>query len=153
LSRFKACNELINSRRLVSTPPHCNATVNPNPKVYVQVNTSGEESKGGCAPEEATALAQHILNECPRLHFSGLMTIGLSGSVDDFTILHECRTRVGGSYTLSLTPTPTHTHPHPVSWSLTHSSPACLPVARSVRLYRKGRRKWSFQWACQVIGD
>ena len=43
----------------------------------VQVNTSGEESKFGVAPEGSVALARHIHDACPHLHFSGLMTIGM----------------------------------------------------------------------------
>ncbi|GFO24578.1 proline synthase co-transcribed bacterial homolog protein [Plakobranchus ocellatus] len=45
-------------------------------KCMAQVNTSGEESKGGCTPEEATNLARFIKTECPHLDLAGLMTIG-----------------------------------------------------------------------------
>ncbi|HEY7859426.1 MAG TPA: YggS family pyridoxal phosphate-dependent enzyme [Candidatus Nanopelagicales bacterium] len=44
--------------------------------LFVQVNTSGEQSKYGCAPGEALALAQHI-GTLPALHLRGFMTIGL----------------------------------------------------------------------------
>jgi PLP dependent protein len=53
--------------------------------VFLQVNTSGEDSKSGLAPltsssdtssSELVHLATHILNGCPRLHLLGLMTIG-----------------------------------------------------------------------------
>lgn len=44
--------------------------------VFVQVNTSGEDSKYGCTPEEAFPLAQHI-GTLPALHLRGFMTIGL----------------------------------------------------------------------------
>ncbi|KAJ7025756.1 hypothetical protein C8F04DRAFT_967332 [Mycena alexandri] len=53
--------------------------------ILIQINTSGEESKSGLAPlsasslaaqAEATKLARHIIAECPRLRFQGLMTIG-----------------------------------------------------------------------------
>jgi pyridoxal phosphate enzyme (YggS family) len=54
--------------------------------VFIQVNTSGEDSKSGLPPlsssqenlreTEVVALALHILENCPRLHLRGLMTIG-----------------------------------------------------------------------------
>lgn len=48
-------------------------------QVMVQVNTSDEDQKGGVAPEQAAALAQHILDACPALQLTGLMTIGAAG--------------------------------------------------------------------------
>lgn len=45
----------------------------------LQVNVSGEASKSGCLPEEATDLALEI-NELPGLELQGFMTIGLPGS-------------------------------------------------------------------------
>lgn len=44
--------------------------------VFVQVNTSGEESKYGTSPEAATELAS-LVDELPHLHVRGFMTIGL----------------------------------------------------------------------------
>lgn len=44
--------------------------------VFVQVNTSGETSKYGCAPQDAEGLVQHIGAQ-PALHLRGFMTIGL----------------------------------------------------------------------------
>ncbi|KAJ7168684.1 hypothetical protein C8R46DRAFT_1162961 [Mycena filopes] len=56
--------------------------------ILIQINTSGEESKSGLPPlsmssmapavqdAEARKLARHIIIECPRLRFQGLMTIG-----------------------------------------------------------------------------
>lgn len=43
-------------------------------QVCLQVNISGEASKGGVAPEEAAALAAHV-KALPRLQLRGLMTI------------------------------------------------------------------------------
>ncbi|KAK4122540.1 hypothetical protein N657DRAFT_656696 [Parathielavia appendiculata] len=69
--------------------------------VHVQVNTSGEESKSGCAPgDEVVSLCRAIVNDCPHLHLLGLMTIGaIARSVattaenenDDFRLLREQR--------------------------------------------------------------
>lgn len=50
--------------------------------VFIQVNTSGEESKFGVAPEEALALTQQVA-KLPTLHIRGLMTIGLFSAEED----------------------------------------------------------------------
>ena len=62
--------------------------------VYVQVNTSGEETKHGVEPADATALARHVTEACPHLRFSGLMTIGqpdYSSRPENFIALAKCR--------------------------------------------------------------
>ncbi|KAF2204833.1 hypothetical protein GQ43DRAFT_363815 [Delitschia confertaspora ATCC 74209] len=69
-------------------------------RVKVQVNTSGEESKSGVEPGEALELCQHIVNNCPHLQLSGLMTIGAiarskattpDNENEDFITLRETR--------------------------------------------------------------
>lgn len=45
-------------------------------RVFVQVNTSGEENKAGVEPANAPALCRFVREKCPRLHLQGLMTIG-----------------------------------------------------------------------------
>ena len=57
--------------------------------VFVQVNTSGEESKFGCEPKEALPLIEQI-GQLPNLRVIGLMTIG-SFSTDENTIRKEFR--------------------------------------------------------------
>lgn len=69
--------------------------------IHVQVNTSGEDSKSGCAPGEgAVSLCRSIVHDCPNLHLLGLMTIGaIARSVattaekenEDFRLLKEQR--------------------------------------------------------------
>ncbi|XP_065678626.1 pyridoxal phosphate homeostasis protein [Hydra vulgaris] len=65
--------------------------------VFIQVNTSAEENKGGCEPNECVSLAKHILNSCKSLSLYGLMTIGLfdydysQGPNPDFLCLSKCR--------------------------------------------------------------
>lgn len=44
--------------------------------VFIQVNTSNEESKFGIAPEHAIELTRQVA-QFPRIHIKGLMTIGL----------------------------------------------------------------------------
>jgi pyridoxal phosphate enzyme (YggS family) len=72
--------------------------------VKVQVNTSGEESKSGVQPgAETTSLCAYILEKCPSLRLSGLMTIGAiarskattpENENEDFITLREERDRV-----------------------------------------------------------
>lgn len=69
--------------------------------VFVQVNTSGESSKSGVAPDAAVGLCQHIMNACPSLRLLGLMTIGAiarsqdaSHPNEDFEILRQVRSQV-----------------------------------------------------------
>lgn len=45
-------------------------------RVFVQVNTSGEESKSGIEPAQTSILCGYIRKKCPHLHLQGLMTIG-----------------------------------------------------------------------------
>ena len=73
-------------------------------RVLVQVNTSGEESKSGVEPKDATELCRHVREKCPHLQLAGLMTIGAiarsqeattAESVnEDFVALRETRDRV-----------------------------------------------------------
>jgi len=55
--------------------------------MYLEVNTSGEESKSGVAPEKALALLQAIKNY-DTLRVKGLMTIGLPS--DDPEMVRPC---------------------------------------------------------------
>ena len=48
-------------------------------KIYLQVNTSGEDSKSGCQPEDVPRLVQHVQSQCTSLEFCGLMSIGRLG--------------------------------------------------------------------------
>jgi len=59
--------------------------------IFLQVNTSGEESKSGVPPIEVGALALEIVEKCPRLKIEGLMTIGAPGDSSCFDRLVECR--------------------------------------------------------------
>jgi hypothetical protein len=62
--------------------------------IMVQVNTSGEESKHGVEPKDATNLASHVFSNCPNLKFAGFMTIGMpdyTSKPENFDCLKECR--------------------------------------------------------------
>ena len=45
-------------------------------RVFVQVNTSGEEEKSGVEPQDAATLCRHVREKCPHLKLQGVMTIG-----------------------------------------------------------------------------
>ena len=45
-------------------------------RVFVQVNTSGEEEKSGVEPKHTAELCRHIRDQCPHLKLQGIMTIG-----------------------------------------------------------------------------
>ncbi|KAI1095349.1 hypothetical protein F5B19DRAFT_341237 [Rostrohypoxylon terebratum] len=77
-----------------STPPPSKLNI------HVQVNTSGEASKSGCAPGPDTVALARIVESSPNLHLLGLMTIGaIARSVattpenenEDFVALREQR--------------------------------------------------------------
>lgn len=67
--------------------------------ILVQVNTSAEESKFGCAPEEAEALVKAIA-ALPHVTIRGFMTIGLFSGEEDkvracFRCLKQVQQRIG----------------------------------------------------------
>ncbi|KAK3265329.1 hypothetical protein CYMTET_25979 [Cymbomonas tetramitiformis] len=65
--------------------------------IFVQVNTSGEESKFGVDPADVLSLARHVHTECPGLTLSGLMTIGMpdyTSRPENFECLNNCRSTV-----------------------------------------------------------
>jgi len=66
-------------------------------KVLIQVDTSGEDTKSGVTAEEAVAMAQHILANCPALQFAGVMTIGAPGDLTCFDKLVEARQRIASA--------------------------------------------------------
>lgn len=70
--------------------------------ILLQVNTSGEESKSGCKPEEISELAAGTI-VLPHIHVRGLMTIGSYSedrevSVREFSLLKELRDKVSKEF-------------------------------------------------------
>ena len=63
--------------------------------IYIQVNTSGEDSKSGVSPGvEVADLVRKISEECSWLSIDGLMTIGAPGDDSCFDTLRLCRNEV-----------------------------------------------------------
>lgn len=77
-------------------------------KILIQVNTSGEENKGGIKPEELTELYQFVKDKCTAIETVGLMTIGefgydySKGPNPDFVFLMECAGRLPNPESLEL---------------------------------------------------
>lgn len=87
-------------------------------RVFVQVNTSGEEEKSGVEPGGAAELCRHVRERCPHLKLQGVMTIGAIARSkeakegmenEDFVRLREVRDQVaqelgmqGGDLELSM---------------------------------------------------
>ena len=79
-------------------------------RIYVQVNTSGEENKAGIEPGQAAGLARFIREKCPRLKLQGVMTIGaiarskattVENENEDFICLRETRDQIVSELGLS----------------------------------------------------
>lgn len=86
------CVETIDSQKLAQKLNSSRQTTGLPPlKVFVQVNTSSEGTKSGVEPESCISLARFIIERCPNLAFSGLMTIGMPGETNDFRILSSLR--------------------------------------------------------------
>ncbi|KAJ5096191.1 hypothetical protein NUU61_005547 [Penicillium alfredii] len=79
-------------------------------RIYVQINTSGEENKAGIDPTAAPALCRYIRDKCPRLLLQGVMTIGAiarsqattpENENEDFLRLRETRDHIVAELGLS----------------------------------------------------
>ncbi|KAF5221548.1 putative alanine racemase [Trypanosoma cruzi] len=72
--------------------------------VYIQVNTSGEESKSGTEPGNPTVeLAQYIQEHCKHLNVAGVMTIGMpdyTSRPENFECLLQVREAVARALSL-----------------------------------------------------
>ena len=96
-----ACIETISTLKLASKLNRAVETLNEGTDekkklgIYIQVNTSGEESKSGVSPgSEVADLVKQISKECPYLSIDGLMTIGAPGDYSCFDALSSCRNEV-----------------------------------------------------------
>jgi PLP dependent protein len=70
--------------------------------IYIQVDTSGEETKSGVDPADVISFVQSIKAECPLLEVAGLMTIG---APDDYTCFDKLvKSRADLAATLGVDP-------------------------------------------------
>lgn len=80
--RVANCIQSIDSTALADRIHNRLEVIDSRVDVFVQVNTSREDSKSGVAPEDARALVEHVRG-LDRLRLRGFMTIGLPGSTDE----------------------------------------------------------------------
>lgn len=66
-------------------------------EIFVQVNTSGEDSKSGVEPEEVIEVCQQISQECEHVKLKGVMTIGAPGDLSCLDALVACRDKVAAA--------------------------------------------------------
>ena len=66
--------------------------------IFIQIDTSGEDTKSGIPASEATSLATFIREKCPFLKFKGVMTIGAPGDLSCFDRLKECRNDIASFF-------------------------------------------------------
>jgi PLP dependent protein len=103
-----AFHTLTSSKIATLLSKHLSADRSEPLRVFIQVNTSSENSKSGIVPlsklncnsEEVSSaldLCRHVIKKCPGLHLTGLMTIGsiaesrIEGHNQDFVRLEETR--------------------------------------------------------------
>ncbi|KAK4347609.1 hypothetical protein RND71_033948 [Anisodus tanguticus] len=89
---------LVNSRQIANQLNRVARDIGRKPlKVFIQVNTSGEETKSGVEPDGCVELVKHVTSNCPNLEFCGLMTIGMpdyTSTPENFKTLARCRGEV-----------------------------------------------------------
>lgn len=59
--------------------------------IFLQIDTSGEETKSGVDAQHAPSLAAEIVSKYPHLSLEGVMTIGAPGDFSCFDALVDCR--------------------------------------------------------------
>ncbi len=75
--------ETVDSEKLASKLQNaCESNGREELNIFIQVDTSGEDTKSGVSEEELLPLVDFIHSQCPRLRIAGLMTIG---APNDFT--------------------------------------------------------------------
>lgn len=86
-----SCVQSVDSLKLAEKLQQRLAFVDSELDILIQVNTSGEASKSGIAPEQALNLIEQIL-PLERLHIKGFMTIGANS--DDEQAIRACFRRL-----------------------------------------------------------
>lgn len=62
--------------------------------IFIQVDTSGEDTKSGIDTSEVIPMLEHLRRNCPNLVLKGFMTIGAPGDLSCFDKLVACREMV-----------------------------------------------------------
>ena len=86
---FADCIQTVDSGKLAAKIYSRLTTINKTIHIYLQVNTSGEDQKSGCTPEECIPLAKNISEKFgDKIHISGLMTVGINSP--DRDLVRKC---------------------------------------------------------------
>lgn len=96
--KYADCIESVDRLELAEKLSKKLQTENKTMDILIQVNTSAEESKFGCKPEEALSLTEKI-SQLPFLNIKGLMTIGIfSNDMDKvrscFKLLNKIKEKI-----------------------------------------------------------
>lgn len=97
VSTLKLANKLSNAVKSLKEEQGENSSSNSKLGIYIQVNTSGEDTKSGVssASETVNLVKEIVQSECnEHLSIDGLMTIGAPGDFSCFDMLVECRKAV-----------------------------------------------------------
>ena len=97
--------------------------------IYIQVDTSGEDTKSGVPTPEVIPLVMEIIESCKRLKVRGLMTIGAPGDLTCFDRLVECRQDLAAAMQLP---------PENLILSMGMSSDYCEAIERGAQSVRVG---------------
>eukprot|EP00033_Pygsuia_biforma_P002272 GCRY01002517.1.p1 GENE.GCRY01002517.1~~GCRY01002517.1.p1 ORF type:complete len:233 (-),score=31.80 GCRY01002517.1:106-804(-) len=98
--------------------------------IFLQVNTSGENSKSGIGPTDIVSVAKTVVNQYKHLKLKGLMTIGGIGEGShDFGVLVSCREKVSTALGCA---------PEDLELSMGMSSDYCLAVSYGATNVRVG---------------
>lgn len=84
--------ETVDSEKLASKLQ--SACINANREsldIFIQMDTSGEETKSGVSAEELLPLLDYVISQCNRLKIRGLMTIGAPNDYSCFDKLVQAR--------------------------------------------------------------
>jgi len=102
VSTMKLANKLNNAVAFLKEQEGGDTSDDATLGIYIQANTSGEDSKSGAnSAKECADLAKDIANACPNLSINGLMTIGAPGDYSCFDALVECRQEVADALSVA----------------------------------------------------
>ena len=89
-----ACIETVHSIDIAKHLEKVLAGMNKTLDVMVQINSSGEEQKGGVEVDEAISVIKEVM-AMEHLRFKGIMTIGMVGAAEEnFEVMHTLGERV-----------------------------------------------------------
>ena len=97
----------VDSIRLIDRIEAIAEEIGARPRILLEVNVSGEQSKSGMKPEEVESAVAHLMSSCSRITLEGLMTMApFSENPEDarphFRRLRELRDRLEGRFGIRL---------------------------------------------------